>query len=408
MGKVIVLMGILLAIVALGGQAQELNSTLNMLYIQDTGYHPDDLNMLTRVFKDLTGTNVNIEMVRYEEYYERLLTSAAAYDVCAVDQIWIADLVTKGLLFPLNDFLSREIRKDLAPGLKNAFVYQEQTWGLPFLVNIQLFFYNAHLLKEAGFNNPPGSLEAMIEQMEALKKQGVVEYPWTDAWQQTESLVLDFVWVLGAFEGELFDQEGRVAFDQEAGVKALEFMQSLLEKGLASPAILDYDELSAKDDFLSGRAAFTSNWVFLQGLLNESPLAEAGKMGMLPASKFVPAKTSSVISTQGLAISAQSARKEAAWQWMQFFTSPLVQRAFVLEMPIWSSVQTSPDVTQLDPQMLVKRDQLLNAILRPNIPDYEEFSAILQKALHQALLGNMEPSEALQWARAEFLQMPAK
>ena len=146
----------------------------------------------------------------------------------------------------------------------------------------------------------------------------------------------------------------------------------------------------------------------MQGALKKSSLADAGKMAMLPASRSVPTKTSSVLSAQGLVISAQSVQKEAAWKWMQFFTSQLVQRAFVSEMPIWSSVQTSPDVTQLDPQMLVKRDQLLNAMLRPNIPDYAEFSAVLQKALHQALSGSMEPAEALQWAKAGIVQMPAK
>ena len=396
------LVAMFLGLISLTGWAQEQDVTLKMLYIRDSGYHQDELKMLTGVFKDLTDISVDIDMVPYEECYERLQT--AAYDVCAIDHIWVADLVAKDLLLPLDNFISREMRKDWAPGLENAFQYQEQTWGIPFLVNIQLFFYNTRLLKEAGYKKPPGSLEALVEQMQTLKEKGIVEYPSTDAWKQSESVVLEFLWILGAFEGSLFDDNGQVAFDQEAGVKALEFMRLLIEEELASPLILGYDELAAKDDFLAEQAAFTSQWVFLQGLIAESP-ADTGKMGMLPASKFVPVKTSSVATTQGLVIPANSTHKEAAWAWMQFFTSPLVQRAFVSEMPIWSSVQTSTDVSRLDPQMPIKRNQLLNATLRPNIPNYDQISAILQKALYRALSGESDPVEALQQAKIEVEQI---
>jgi len=388
--------------------AQEPASTIRVLYMEQAGYHFDDVNMLRTVFKTLTGVDVAIDTVRYEEYLEHLLTSGEVYDVCAIDHIWVADLVAEGLLTSLDEYLTPKMRKDLAPGVKEAFLYQKKMWGMPFLLNLQFLFYNEQLLKEAGYTKAPDSLEAMVDQMKAVKGKNLVEYPWTDAWQQGESLVMEFVWLVGAFEGQLFDQDGQPTFDQEAGVKALEFMRMLLNEGLASPTILQNDELAARDDFLAGRAAFTSTWIFLQGLLDKtsgSLIGGAGKMDALPASKFVTAKTSSILSTQGLAIMAGSLRKDVAWKWVQFFTSPLVQRAFVYEMPVWSSVQTSEDALRLDPKMLTKRNQLLSASLRPNIVNYDRVSSILQTYIHVALEGSLEPEEALKKAKGEVLQV---
>lgn len=387
--------------------AQEPETAIQVLLIEDAGYQADDVKMLRTVFKTMTGITVNTDAVRYEEYVEYLLASGTQYDVCALDHIWVADLASRDLLMPLDDFITRPMRRDLSPGLKEAFMYQKKIWGMPFLLNVQFLFYNSRMLEDAGFLLPPTSLEMLAEYMRTMKEKGVVEYPWTDAWQSAESLVTEFVWLLGAFEGQLFDADGQPAFDQDAGVQALEFMTMLLDEELAPPVILYQDELAAKDDFLAGRAAFTSNWLFLHGLLKTSPdpvIAGEGKINLLPASESASAtaKTASVASVQGLAILSTADQKDAAWLWIQFFTSQLAQRAFLYEMPVWTSVQTSEDAQFLDPDMLVKRNQLLGAATRPNIVRYEQISAILQTAIHRALLGEIQPAEALSQAKVDI------
>ena len=385
--------------------AQESETAVRMLYLEQSGYLPDEIRMLTAMFNNLTGIEVKIEYVRYDEAYAKILNADSSYDVVSLDQLWLADLVSKERLTPLNDYINRTMRRNMDPTVRNAFQYQGRTWAVPFLVNVQLLFYNEKILKAAGYKNPPGSLEAMVEQMKAIKQKGIVDYPWTDAWRQDEGLVSEFVWLIGAFEGELIDKEGTLVFDQSPGVQALEFMATLLTEQLANPIILKNDELLAKDDFLSGRAAFTSQWLFLQRLLDDpqvSGIVKQAKMALLPASKTVAAKTSSVSAFQGIAILANSENKELAWKWIEFFTSPLVQRAFLFEMPVWESVQTSQDAIMLDPTMTVKREQLLNAHYRPMLPNYSQVSSILQTYLHLALRGRMEPAAALKQAKTEI------
>jgi multiple sugar transport system substrate-binding protein len=389
-------------------QAQEKTVTLNVLYITQSGYSPDNMQMLRKMFTEFSGIEINLEAVSYDNAYKSISESAATFDVISFDQIWLADFVAKGLLAPLEKSITKNMQKDLAPGALKPFQYQKQTWALPFLVNFQMFFYNDKLMRDAGFKAPPQTLEELVEQMKTMKKRGLVEYPWTDSWDQSESLMAEYVWLTGAFGGNLFDEEGNPVFDQEPGVKALQFMVMLLKEQLAAPKVLTNDEIAAKDDLISGKAAFTSNWVFLAGLLNDpavSEIAGQGKIGLLPVSKDASVKTVSVGGFQGIAISAASPKKEAAWKWITFFTSPLVQRAFCSEMPVWTSVQNSPDVNLLDPTMAMKRQQLEAVVYRPNIPNYTSVSAVLQKYLHLALEGKSEPEAAMTQAKTEIIPL---
>lgn len=385
--------------------AQEPVKMINVLYTAQSGYHPDELKMLRNIFSELTGIEVKIDYIDYNDQYEKIVGSASTYDALSLDQIWLVDFVSKGLLAPLDDYITKRMKRDCTPAVLEAFQYQSKTWAFPFLANFQLLFYNENMIKAAGFKNPPKSLETMVEQMRAMKEKGIVEYPWTDSWDQNEGLISEYVWLTGAFGGSIFDEKGKPAFDQKPGTLALKFMVMLIKEQLAHPRILTNDEIATKDDFISGQAAFTSNWLFQAGFLddpNVSTIVNQGKMGLLPASEAITPKTSSVGGFQGIAITAASQKKEAAWTWVKFFTSPLVQRAFLFEMPIWTSVQTSQDATMLDPMMVMKREQLLNVHHRPNIPNYSEVSVILQKYIHSTLKGRMEATAALKKAKTEI------
>lgn len=420
--------------------AAEDDVTIHMMYTAHSGYRSQDLTMLQGLFYELSGIRVNIDYVPYEEQYEKIQELALTYDVLSLDQIWLADMVEKGILLPLDLNFSRKMRDDLLPTVLNAFRYQQQIWAMPFLINYQLLFYNAAMLEKAGFTLPT-TLEDMLDQMIVLKEKGIVKYPWTDAWRQGENLLCEYVWLTGAFGGNLFDKDDRPIFDEGPGVKALEFMVTLIKEQLAHPNILTNDDIAAKNDFLSGEAAFTTNWAFLEGLLRFSqatatsaaPVAVTstttrampaattstivsttiggaaggvipfrGAVGLIPVAKTITNKSASVSAFQGLAITAKSEYQEAAWKWIAFLTSPLVQRAFLHEIPIWTSVQTAEDTLMFDPLMPLKRTQLENVHHRPKLSKYPEISKILQQALSQALQGQVLPADALKSAKVEI------
>ncbi|MFQ5834979.1 MAG: extracellular solute-binding protein [bacterium] len=386
---------------------------INVIYMAQAAYQPPEIRDMADFFEELTGIKVNLEFVKYDEQHEKIVASAVApvptYDVFSLDLIWTAEFASRGFAVPLDDYMTPEIKADIAPAILDAFVFNGKTWAMPFLANFQLFFYNIDMIKKAGFTGAPKTLEEMVEQMEAIKAKGIVKYPWTDSWNQKEGLTCEYVWLTGAFGGDTFDEKGRPIFNTGPGLKALEFMVMLLEKGLASPKSLTNDEPAAKDDFISGNAAFTSNWTFQYGLMNDpavSKVVGAGKMGLLPVSKDVlgkyPNDTASVSGFQGAAILANSKNKEAAWKYIRYITSPIVQRAYLTEMPVWTSVQTSAYAKTMDPVIDIKAKEIASVHHRPKVPPYPEVSSILQRYIHLTLEGKLKPKAALDKARAEI------
>jgi len=386
---------------------------INVIYMAQAAYQPDEVRDMADLFEELSGIKVNLEFVKYDEQHEKVVASAVApiptYDVFSLDLIWTAEFASRGFCVALDDYMSPAVKEDIAPAIMDAFVFEGKTWAMPFLANFQLFFYNIDMIKKAGFDAAPKTLEEMVEQMEAIKAKGIVKYPWTDSWNQKEGLTCEYVWLTGAFGGDTFDEKGKPIFNTGPGLKALEFMVMLLDKELASPKSLTNDEPAARDDFIAGNAAFTSNWTFQYGSMNDPSISKvvgAGKMGLLPVAKDVLGQytydTASVSGFQGAAILANSKNKEAAWKYVRFITSPIVQRAYLTEMPVWTSVQTSAYAMTMDPVMDVKAKQIASVHHRPKVPAYPEVSSILQRYIHSALTGKMEPKAALDKAKTEI------
>jgi len=77
-----VCLAVLVALCCVGVSAQE---TLNVIYMAQAGYQPDDIRDMADLFESLTDTKVNITFVKYDEQHEKIVASAiapvATYDV---------------------------------------------------------------------------------------------------------------------------------------------------------------------------------------------------------------------------------------------------------------------------------------------------------------------------------------
>ncbi len=402
---------------ARAGAATRSPGRLNVIYMAQAGYQPEQFEEMTREFTKRSGIEVALNIVRYDEEYQKIVTSAtspvATYDVVLVDLIWVAEFAEKKYVLPLERAMVERAKQDIPSGILEAFEYGGRIWAMPFLANLHFLFYNQHMLSQAGFSGPPRTIEEMEEQMRALKRKGVVEYPMIASWNQKEGLVCEYVWLVGAFGGEIFDSRNEPAFNAGPGVMALERMARWVREGLVNPLALTADELVVKDVFIAGKAAFAPNWTFLNALMDDPEVSQVvgqARMGLLPVAESVRSSTgrvsSSVSGFQGLAVTANSSRKAEAWQYIEVMTSPEVQGRFLEEVPVWSSLQSSPSARARDPWLDVKLEQMRWLHHRPKLVRYQEISAILQKFIHSALEGVMTPQRALDEAARRIGDLP--
>lgn len=371
--------------------------------MNQAGYSDKALEQMAQDFEKENGGKVQVKFtfVKYDELHDKIVASAAAstatYDVVLLDLIWTSEFGDKGYVEALDPNLADIKKDDIAPAVWKAFTYQGKIWAFPFLANFQNFFYNKDQLAKAGFNAPPKTMDEWVAQMEALKAKGIVQYPYTDSWRQAEGLVCDYVRTAGEFGGSLFDDKGQPVMDQGAGLQALKFMRMLVDKGLANPNALNSDEPTAKDAFISGQAAFNTNWTFVYGQMNDASVSKvkgAAEIGTMPVAGGVNLPSASVSGFQGLAIMANSAHKKEAWQWIKYATSPAVQAKHLEEMPVWTSVQKSPEAKKVNPAIDIMAINLANVFNRPQVPDYQQVSAVIQEEVHKTLLKQETPEQA--------------
>ena len=389
-------------------------TVIRALLFDQVGYDPTVLQTLANKFRSLHDNKVfvSIETAHYRELYESILASGlsqpAPYDVVALDQVWVPEFANRKQLLSLKDQIPDDARSDIMPSLLDAFSFRGTNWAMPHVLNVQSLYYNKSQLRAAGFSDPPATLEDWYTQMTALRRQVV---PYTDSWAQEEGLVSDFVRIAAEFGGDLFDANGKPLLLQQPAQRAAAFMRQLIDERLVRADVAATNEPDAMRAFLSGGVAFTTNWNFVWGAMNDplySQIVGQGSVAPIPAAASTGKSAASVSGFLGLSVLANTAHPDLAVAWLRYLTSPEVQAQQTAELPIWTSLQNSADLRKVNPQIGVFLSNLANARPRPELTHYVEASSVLQRHLHDLVLGSASPTTAMAQAQADLLALQGR
>jgi multiple sugar transport system substrate-binding protein len=389
-------------------------TVLRTLLFDQVGYDPAVLQTLANKFRELHQNKVfvAIETAHYRELYESILAAGLSrpgpYDVVALDQVWVPEFANRNQLLSLKDQIPDDARSDLMPSLLDAFSYRGTTWAMPHVLNVQSLYYNKAQLKTAGFSQPPKTLEDWYLQLTALRRRVT---PYADSWAEGEGLVSDFVRITGQFGGDLFDNAGKPLLTAQPAQRAAAFMRQLIDEHLVRPEIAANNEPDAMRAFLSGAVAFTTNWNFVWGAMNDpvySQIIGQGGVAPIPAAASTGKPAASVSGILGLGVLQNSQHQDLAVSWLRYLTSPEVQAQQAAQLPIWTSLQNSADVRKSNPQIDVFLTNLKHARPRPKLTHYVESSAVLQRHLHDLVVGAATPTAAMAEAQADLLALQAR
>jgi len=175
---------------------------VNLVYWRAEG-SPDDFGEIIARFRKLyTHINVDIKIIRPEEYKQKLLEAWAedkGPDIFSIPITWLYEYRTKILPMPtemkiIKSVLAGTIKKEKklveekisAPSLRklretyietvpNDILVNNQIYGLPLSADILALYYNRDFLNNAGIPSPPTTWDAFIEDVKLLTlldKQG--------------------------------------------------------------------------------------------------------------------------------------------------------------------------------------------------------------------------------------------
>mgnify|MGYP005835631217 CR=1 FL=1 len=323
-------------------------------------------------------------------------------DLAAADMVWMPYLAKSGALIPLNTFIetSGVAIDDFYPALLNVNTYDDQVYGLPVSTNNLELFINTDRFAAAGLDpdTPPTTWAELKDYAVQCAKpdEGVVGIELYT--QPGEGLTWQFQVYLWQAGGDFLTEDlTQAAFNSEAGLQALQFWLDLIDSGAYT--------ISDWGLFGQGQACMVMDGSWMVGIWAETAPFEWTTAKMPYPEDGEPA--TNMGGEHIFIMSDDEARQQAAWDFINWFTSPEIQLEWDMEtgfMPVRDSVATNADyqawIQENEPRLMPFVEMQQYAHNRPPVEQYSELSDVFSAMLERAIYGQMSPEEALSAAEA--------
>ncbi len=299
-------------------------------------------------FEKLTGIKLKLDTYQEQQMRQRLVTvlNSRSNEIDIYMSLpsregpqfakagWYADLAPY-----LKSAPAEYEAGDLSKALMGAATFDGLVSTIPLNIEGPVMYYRTDVMKECGVD-VPDSLEAMVDAAKALKECKPDMVPFSSrglkpAMPYTYSVFFHNM-------GGQYVTSGKSTFCSDAGVKALSLYGDLL-RDYGPPGVVNnsYTQITAL--YRAGRSIMSF------GSSNEfGPVMEGGarlndtKIDLLPPGAGGSRPT---VIGWGIAISAFSDKKDAAWYFVQWATSPEMQARLALKglAPPRSNVASTPE-----------------------------------------------------------------
>jgi multiple sugar transport system substrate-binding protein len=253
----------------------------------------------------------------------------------------------------------------------NAGTYNNTLYAAPWFDNPEGLYYRTDLIK-----SPPTSPQQVVTDAEAaMKADPKLKEGIAFEADKYEGAITAFLTVDSAFGGTLNPQN----VNTPGNIAALNWLHSAIyDSHIAPTAVTGWQEGQVEQEFVSGYAAFSINYPFVNSLATTPPVK--GHVGYIPFPAGPGGTPGAALGGEMLAINAKTTHAAAAWKLIQFLTSPQqeVNRAIVTgDPPSLPSAYTS-QLLAAAPYFAQVKTLNGDAAPRPVSPNYLAVSADLQ------------------------------
>lgn len=313
--------------------------------------HPwaDAIEPLLPQFEKLTGIKLNLTSAAEDAYWNKsslgLGTDKPPFDVfflsmgingyTAYANNWLAQLNEQLDNPKLTDPAWYQY-SDISQAAADAFHLPDPSspkiYGIPMSTEVYMFFYRKDIFKDSGID--VASITTMQQWMDALKKLKLPEGMYPATLRGGGLGILDELngMVMNSWGNTPYEKDRFVYFDKNWAPR---FTDPKVKEGfklwadlmkLSAPGVTSFDWYEATTQFAQGKAATfgPDASLFASIFLDPKQSTVADKVGFkaLPAASADGAHTA--MWSWGLSIPAKSAKKDAAWLFVQWATSPWV------------------------------------------------------------------------------------
>ena len=205
----------------------------------------------------------NWEAFENESYKTKIKAAVSADELPDIFFTWscafLGDFVAAGKVYCLDDALAK-YSSELPEVMLGNTTYDGKHYGVPTTMNIVGLFANMDLLKEAGYDEIPGTYDEFIACCDALKAKGIIPFGCAgkETWCVTEYLESVIEKSVGADAlNDIF--LGRATWNNADVGAAVDTFQSLVNNGYFDPSGAGLTNDEVKANFMAGKYAFYMN-----------------------------------------------------------------------------------------------------------------------------------------------------
>ncbi len=355
------------------------------------------LEQVVKAFNDKKGDiQLKLLAVPYDAFADKITAAVPrgkGPDLFIFAQDRVGDWAASGVIEPVDFWLDEASRGAFLPPTLEALTYDEAVYGLPMAFKMVALIYNTALVKA-----PPKTTDELVALGKKLTNAGEgsfgLAYENANFWYHG-------AWMQG-FGGRVFDDRGRPTLDAKPMIESLAFAQELAHRSGIMPQEISGTLVSTL--FNRGKVAMVINGPWFLGEIEDgvkygvAPLPTISKNGKTPRP---------FLTAEGVIMSAQTQDKKAAFEVMQYLTSPEAAKIMATvgrQTVARRDVYDDPKIGK-DPILSAFRAQLDVSIPTPNTPAMRMVWTPATTMMNKVINGKMDPAEAAGPAQTDVARL---
>lgn len=392
--------GLLMAVCVFGMVFGSVMAQDTLVVAARGGSHVDAMNAVKGAFEEQFGVKVEIMGLESADLKQKIgldsVNETGELDLIMVDDPWMPEFGENGILANLTE-LGYEADADFAEkslALGHVPYATGDIYALPYSGNVILFFYNKALFEKYGVTEAPTDWATVLEIATKVKEGGDLGY--VIRGQQGDPIVSDFLPILWAHGGSVFDQDFNVTINSDEAKTALNLYIELLATGA------NYEKNDIVAAVSDGKAAMSLGWPswYISG--ETASAAYAPIPGKVNADAEM--NSAGMIGNWLLGVTANSGKKDLAFEFLKFVTSAESQKIEALHggVPTRASVLIDEELVAKYAYFPTLLEATNGSVARPRTPLWGEVQNALGAELSAAISGVKSVDDALAAAQVQI------
>ncbi|WP_074600381.1 ABC transporter substrate-binding protein [Sediminibacillus halophilus] len=390
------------------GEGGDGNGTTEITYYSFSAapnYEDVLADIVTAFEEENPNIKVNTELAAYDDYFTKLQTRLAggnAPDVFELNYENFVQYASKGTLADLSGFIEED--EDFDPSQLNqeafeAYQYEGKQYGMVESFSNVLTFYNKDLFDEAGVDYPTADWTWEDELAAAEKITNEENNVWGTYAPATMN---EYFKIAAQNGGQLFNENGEPTVDTQENLEAMNYMVDKVTESGVTPSPAEMSGQAPADLFMNGQLGIVHTGIWMFDAFKDASFEwdvalEAGNTQK--AHHFF---------ANGLAVSADTDKKEAAYKFARFMSASDQVAELRVEnswdLPAVNNDEVlQPYLEQTPPE---NREAVFNAldtlVLPPVVKNWSQINDVTNQEFEKALNGSKSTEEVIKTLQSEY------